>query len=117
MFILKTLAVLGAAVTVVYAQTASPTPTFDACTTSCLTNSASSNGCDLTNTTCLCTNSNFQQATVECLQANCSSTDLAAVLAAQSVECNAANSKRLLSPVRGAARVTDAPCLRSDIRP
>ncbi|KAI9452282.1 hypothetical protein BJY52DRAFT_1293796 [Lactarius psammicola] len=60
----------------------------DACILGCLQGSVSPNTCpDISNVTCLCTNSAFQAATAACLQANCTAADQASALALQQSQC------------------------------
>ncbi|KAG5716911.1 hypothetical protein E4T56_gene8528 [Termitomyces sp. T112] len=57
------------------------------CILSCVTTAAQSVGCTFTDTSCVCTSTQFQSEAQGCLQANCTAQDLQAALALQAQEC------------------------------
>jgi len=86
----------------------SPLPTstgsLTPCITRCLTTAASENGfSSLTNVSCACTNTKFQQSSLACLKANCTTTDQSTALALQQKECAALNSTSSSSSATSAA--------------
>ncbi|PIL26750.1 hypothetical protein GSI_11164 [Ganoderma sinense ZZ0214-1] len=58
------------------------------CVLNCISQAATSNGCDLTNTQCLCTNSKLQQAALTCLQQSCTAQDLQNAESLVQTECS-----------------------------
>ncbi|KIP03063.1 hypothetical protein PHLGIDRAFT_16131 [Phlebiopsis gigantea 11061_1 CR5-6] len=62
-------------------------PSIDSCTQNCLTQAATANGCTLTDVTCVCSNTAFQQAVASCLQSGCPSADLSTALALENAIC------------------------------
>ncbi|KAF8551529.1 hypothetical protein OG21DRAFT_1417779 [Imleria badia] len=80
----KALLVIASCALVAQAQssaTAPPSPSstagLDSCIIDCVTPAAAAAGCgSYTNLTCTCTSTDFQQASLQCLQANCTATDL-----------------------------------------
>ncbi|KAI0827559.1 hypothetical protein BC628DRAFT_1317841 [Trametes gibbosa] len=68
------------------------------CIATCITQSAASNGCpDITDVSCLCTSTAFQQAAASCLQSQCSANDVQAALALQAQQCAAGPSATALT--------------------
>ncbi|KAI0737218.1 hypothetical protein C8Q80DRAFT_1301062 [Daedaleopsis nitida] len=58
------------------------------CILQCITQAATGTGCSgLTDVTCFCTNTQFQQASAACLQQSCTAADLQTVMALQQSEC------------------------------
>jgi len=96
----KVLLVIASCALAVQAQSSgSPTTTapasqsslpagLDSCIVSCVSAAAASNGCvSFTNLTCTCTSTAFQQDALQCLNANCTSSDVATATQLQEQEC------------------------------
>ncbi|KAG6840291.1 hypothetical protein C0991_007684 [Blastosporella zonata] len=62
---------------------------LDSCIIGCIQPAATAVGCDFTDASCVCSNTDFQTAAAACLQANCTASDLQAALTLQEQECNA----------------------------
>ncbi|KAL7277466.1 hypothetical protein ACG7TL_008387 [Trametes sanguinea] len=72
---------------------AAPTSTsgISSCIITCFAQAASANGCSgITDVSCLCSNTGFQQAARSCLSSNCSAADVQVAEALLSAECAAA---------------------------
>ncbi|KAI0712840.1 hypothetical protein C8T65DRAFT_574463 [Cerioporus squamosus] len=77
------------------ASSAAPTSTagISPCILTCLTQAASTNGCQgITDLTCLCTNTQFQSDARSCLESSCSADEVSTAEALQSQECGAGDS-------------------------
>ncbi|TBU23019.1 hypothetical protein BD311DRAFT_674828 [Dichomitus squalens] len=77
------------------AGSAAPTSTngISPCILTCIEQAASANGCSSAlDVSCLCSNTQFQQSALSCLESSCSSSDVQAAQALQSAECGAGDS-------------------------
>ncbi|KAG1831638.1 hypothetical protein EV424DRAFT_1534304 [Suillus variegatus] len=92
----KSLFVLATAALTAYAQSATTTSDAAAatpsgitpCILSCSTQAASAGGCSsFTDLSCVCTSTAFQDAAGACLQANCTTAEVAQAMALQQSEC------------------------------
>ncbi|KAK7444770.1 hypothetical protein VKT23_015087 [Stygiomarasmius scandens] len=62
------------------------------CIIECVTTAATQNGCSsFTDIACVCSNTQFQQASLACLQANCTAADVAAATQLQQSQCSSAS--------------------------
>ncbi|KAG8771508.1 hypothetical protein FRC12_003571 [Ceratobasidium sp. 428] len=78
------------------ASSAAPTSTagLSPCIAECSTQAAQDAGCSsLTDTTCVCTNTDFQSSVVECLQTNCPD-EMAAAMQLQQQICGASSASQ-----------------------
>ncbi|KAI1784984.1 hypothetical protein LXA43DRAFT_171604 [Ganoderma leucocontextum] len=103
-----------AAVASVHAQSstsgsaAAPTATtgLSPCILQCTTQAASSAGCSsVTDISCVCSNTKFQQAALTCLQQSCTAAEVQAAMALQAQECGSASS----AASSGASSATSVP--------
>jgi len=78
----------------VHAQTSSAAPpaSTPACVTACINSSLSPEGCvSATDLQCLCTNSEFDQTSIQCIRANCTAAERTQAIQLQQDECTAFN--------------------------
>nr|VWO96524.1 GPI-anchored CFEM domain protein B [Ganoderma boninense] len=58
------------------------------CVLTCISQAAAANGCDVTSTQCLCTNSKLQQDALSCLEQSCTAQDLQNAESLVQTECS-----------------------------
>ncbi|KAI0762960.1 hypothetical protein C8Q74DRAFT_1292829 [Fomes fomentarius] len=108
--------VAAAALAGVHAQSTSDTassalPTdisgISPCILQCITTAAGAAGCSgLTDVTCFCTNTDFQNQTLSCLQKSCTDADVKASQALQQQQCGAVSGNSTASTASGGANST-----------
>jgi len=90
MMFVKTVAVTGLLAASVYGQSTgtssgpSPSASLSPCLLSCVTSDTT---CTFTDATCVCTNTTYQAAILQCLQTNCSADDIALAQSLQASLC------------------------------
>ncbi|THU91811.1 hypothetical protein K435DRAFT_223018 [Dendrothele bispora CBS 962.96] len=90
MFAQKYFALLAFAAVAVHAQDLSG---VDECIIDCVTSAASSNGCSsFTDLSCVCSNTQFQQASLSCLQSKCTQDDVNNAMQLQQAQCGSTGS-------------------------
>ncbi|TFK67478.1 hypothetical protein BDN72DRAFT_96069 [Pluteus cervinus] len=68
-----------------------PTQTASNCIINCFTNAAASNGCNINDNSCICSNSNLQTTAINCVQSQCSQPEVQQAQQVLNQACQAAS--------------------------